>query len=334
MGIGKNIIFVGVLIVGFLLGFFFEAFFPTHTVGSCVTNEGLTLINPKLDCNGVDEKIKRLDILEDKLKIAVDSYQNTGQAKRIAVFVRDLDSLRFAGVNDSEVFYMASLLKLPLIIAGYKLAEIEPGILTHELVFNGEVDEYDIQHSASTSLLVKGNSYTIKDLMNRAIIHSENAASKLLFDYYPPEFLDRILQALAVQIRLPEGGVENPITARTYATILRTLYNGSYLTREYSNDVLTLLTNVEYRTGAVAKLPSNVTVAHKFAEREVVDEVTGKVIYKQLHECGIVYAKNATEPYTFCIMTEGSPNSDLEKIQQDISLNIYNTMVDEYGGGK
>ena len=73
--------------------------------------------------------------------------------------------------------------------------------------------------------------------------------------------------------------------------------------------------------------PSSVIVAHKFAERTIVDPKTGAILSRQLHECGIVYAQRGTEPYTFCIMTEGENYSDLQGIIQDISLEIYTAMV-------
>ena len=49
---------------------------------------------------------------------------------------------------------------------------------------------------------------------------------------------------------------------------------------------------------------------------------------RQLHDCGLVYAKDGKEPYTFCIMTEGVKFEDLEGVLQEISLIVYNGLVE------
>lgn len=313
---------LGLLIGGFSGYFYFRGIVPE----SCVSD--LRLIKPNLDCGISDQKSKSLAILQKKLELLVAGYVSTGKAKRIGIFVRDLRSSRFAGVNDNDVFYMASLLKLPLLIGGYKLAEVEPRILDQEIVYTGSPNLYNEQIIKPKEQLTIGASYTVKELMRRAVVYSDNTTAQLLFDYYPKEFLDRILQALGLQIKRPEGESENLITARIYTNVFRMLYNSSYLTKEYSNDALSLLTQTSYNNGVVAKLPLSSVVAHKFAERTFVDPSNQKTLLNQLHECAIVYAENALNPYTFCVMTEGNDYKNLEEILQDVSLDIYNLMVD------
>ncbi len=314
------------LVVGTLGGRFI---FNGSSTAPCVSD--LHLIRSNLDCGVSEQKAQRLSSAEEKIKTFVNASIQDGTATRIGVFVRDMQTSRFMGVNDSVVFYMSSLLKTPLLIGGYKLAEVEPAILDQELEYTGVPNYYGDQIIKAEEELQVGNKYSIRELMRRAIVYSDNTAAQLLFDYYPPEFMDRILQALGIQFTRPTGEVENLTTPRTYANVFRTLYNASYLTKEYSNNALQILTEITYRNGATKKLPPEVVVAHKFSERTVYDSKKRATLLKQFHECGIVYANKGAEPYTFCIMTEGNDYGELQRIIQDISLQIYNLLI--IGGG-
>ena len=317
----KSILLV-VLISGFLIGFFVEPMFIDHN-NSCVSK--LNFIKPNLDCDSYESKIETLGVLEDKITTSIQSFEKTNKVKRISVFVRDLNSSRFMGVNDADIYYMASLLKTSLLIGGFKLAEVEPLVLEQEIVYTGKPNLNNGQIIKVEDELKVGQSYTIKDLMRRSVIYSDNTSAQILFEYYPTELIDRIQQAIGVQLTKPTGETENLITAKTYANVFRILYNASYLTKEYSNEALSILTQTTFKNGARAKLPAEITVAHKFAERTFVDSKNQNKTIKQLHDCGIVYKKN--NPYVFCIMTEGDNYEDLEKVIGDISLLIYDEMV-------
>jgi hypothetical protein len=52
----------------------------------------------------------------------------------------------------------------------------------------------------SSEVLNVGQSYTIKDLMRRSVVYSDNTAAQILFDYFPEEFLSKIMQALGISI--------------------------------------------------------------------------------------------------------------------------------------
>lgn len=280
--------------LGFLLCWIFIG--SQNFSNSCVTK--LKFIKPSLDCEDSDDKSDILESLKNKLEISIEGFKKTGKAKRISVFVRDLNTSRFVGVNDGEIYYMASLLKTPLLIGGFKLAEVEPKILDQALIYNGVPDLYEDQIIGVSNKLKKGETYTIKDLMNRAVIYSDNTAAQILLDYYPEGFLDRIMQALGVQIVKPTGEVEDYVTARTYANLFRILYNSSYLTRDYSNQALEILSKTEFKDGITAKLPKNLTISHKFAERTLVYG-NNNVALEQIHECGLVYTK---DPYILSLI--------------------------------
>ncbi len=310
------------IIIGCVLGFLACWFYLGDQMISTSCKTKLKFIKPNLDCQNVDDKTNILESLQKKLEVTIDGFKKAGKVKRVSVFVRDLRTSKFVGINDNEIYYMASLLKTPLLIGGFKLAEVEPKILDQGLIYNGVPNLYVDQVIGVSDKLQIGRTYTILDLMSRAVIYSDNTAAQILLDYFPEGFLDRIMQALGVQIVKPSGEVEDFVTARTYANIFRILYNSSYLTREYSNQALDILTKTDFNKGITAKLPKNITVAHKFAERTLVyDDNT--VAVEQMHECGIVFLNNFRDPYVLCVLTEGDSYEKLETVISEISLSIY-----------
>lgn len=322
----NNVLGAGLLIgISLIAGVFFGKFYFSNSSvqrSDCVSK--LTFLKPNIDCESLDSTADKLSSLQSKLEVMVQGLKKTGKTKRASVFVRDLNTSRFAGVDDTDVYYMASLLKTPLLIGGFKLAEVEPKILEQTITYNGVPNLYGEQVMKTEKPLIVGETYMVRDLLKRSIVYSDNTASQILFDFFPEGFLDRIMQALGIQHTRPDGEVENLTTARTYANIFRILYNASYLTKEYSNEALKILSEVSFDNGATSLLPKDLLVAHKFAERTLVYE-NGGVAIRQFHECGIVYTDNA--PYIFCIMTEGDNYQILEKAVADISLTVYDEMI-------
>jgi beta-lactamase class A len=292
-----------------------------HGSDDCPNN--LNFIKPEQDCVAYNDAAQKMQIMRDALRRQVNGYLDTKRADRISVFVRDLNSQRFAYVNETEEFYMASLLKVPLAIAYYRLAELTPDLLTQQVTYDGKINLYDLQEIKPTQRLTVGTTYTIRDLIYRALAYSDNTAAELLSqNYVSYDYLQKILFTLGLQPRTKDQK-ENIVTPRLYGGIFRTLYNASFLSREYSNEILKALSESTFTQGATLGLPKDVSISHKFGERSIVDETTKTVTSRQLHDCGVAYAQNGAKPYSYCIMTEGKNFSDLESIIQNISLTIY-----------
>ncbi len=199
-------IMAGSIVGGMLLGMGLQALMRQDQA-KCLSD--LDFIKPSLDCAISDEKAEQMSRLQAKLDALVPVYIQNKKAEKIGVFVRDLRSTRFAGINDSDSFVMASLLKVPLLVAGYKLAEVEPKILDQQIQYTGVPDLYAGQSFRTDDRLIANRSYTIRELMRRSTELSDNTAAELLSQAYPVGFLDRILRALGLQVKLDSGSEEN-----------------------------------------------------------------------------------------------------------------------------
>ena len=223
---------------------------------------------------------------------------------------------------------MASLLKVPLAVAYFRLAEITPDVLSQKVVYSGIPDLYLNQNIQPPEKLIKGKEYTIEDLLYRSLAYSDNTAAEILSqNYVTDDYLQKILLTIGLHNRNKDQ-IETMVTAKSYAGVFRILYNSSFLTRKYSNEIIKTLSQSSFTDGATANLPAGVFVAHKFGERAFIDPQTKSSTIEQLHDCGIVYAKDRKEPYTFCILTEGKSFFDLKTIIQQISATIYKGIVE------
>jgi beta-lactamase class A len=236
------------------------------------------------------------------------------------VWVRDLKSGQWAATNENDRYAPASLLKLPLMVAYYKVAEIEPNILDTQLVYTTSPNLNDSsQDFIPAHPLVEGQSYSVRQLIQNMIVDSDNGSAALLLSHIDQNIFDNTLIDLGIKI--PRNmQAYNFITAHTYATIFRTLYNASYLTQDFSEQALELLASSTFK-GILQPLPPSTVVADKFGEREILNQ-DNSVQTRELHDCGIVYKND--NPYTVCIMTEGKEFADLLSVIKDISLLVYN----------
>ena len=284
----------------------------------CVKKYFLT--SQTLDCDTYDSSITSINNLDQKLDTAVVLYLKEGKAEHVSVWVRDLTTLQWASTNETQRYAPASLMKVPLMISYFKLAQVEPSVLSSHLTFTAP--QKDLNNSNQDYIpddpLVIGKSYTVEQLIQHMILNSDNNATALLITYIDPTLFENTLVDLGLKI--PDNTTDYDfVTAKSYGNIFRTLYNASYLNRNYSQKALLLLSQTKFQ-GLETGLPADVTVADKFGEREI-DNPDGTVAKRELHDCGIIYKKS--RPYTLCIMTDGSDFNSLLGIIHDLSSLTY-----------
>jgi beta-lactamase class A len=315
------VVLVGALcaVAGFLGGYFVHSDKPLPlqrqvVPGKEIRQGGYKYINPLLEFEFGPE-FQELTPFKYKVEQKVTELeQDTGAISTVAVYFRDLNNGPWYGVNESQNYSPASLLKVPLMIAYFKQAEANPAVLNTKLTYSKLVDvgsEY--QYFRPSQTIELGKSYTVNELIERMIVYSDNQALALLSSYNESAWL-KTYTDLGINIP-PMRGLDDYMSVKDYASFFRILYNASYLNKEHSSLALELLSKSEFNWGLRAGVPPEIGVAHKFGERHIND-------MQQLHDCGIVYYPN--HPYLLCIMTRGRNLSALAKAIQEISGLIYN----------
>lgn len=325
--------FLLLAVVFFLLGIFVEKnFLVQKTKVESTKNQeadlseevrlgGYKYINPLLECEyGKNIGGQEFGALENELKSLIKRNTDNGSIIQASIYYRDLKIGPWIGINEKESFSPSSLLKLPVMMAYYKLAETNPNILSKRLVFkkSNTVLEQAIRPTESMEV---GREYSIEEIIERMMIYSDNEALVLLEENIDNSLIDRITLDLGIETPNATTPIDF-MSVKSYASLFRILYNASYLNKEMSEKALDVLSRVKFKKGMVGALPSELTISHKFGERELPSGV------KQLHDCGIVYYPS--RPYLLCVMTRGTDLDQMGKVISDISNLTYQEMNVRY----
>jgi len=81
--------------------------------------------NPLLDCEIAENSLlnKELNPFKDKVIEFIKKEKENGAFLDISVYFRDLNNGPWFGINENDMFSPASLLKVPLMMLYFKLAE-------------------------------------------------------------------------------------------------------------------------------------------------------------------------------------------------------------------
>lgn len=234
---------------------------------------------------------------------------------------------RFAALNVQQSFYFeylptgtsirigadnelaaASLIKVPLAMNLYKAAELGRIDLgqTAEVATNEVDNAYgDLwKRGAGTRL-------TLRQAAQLALRDSDNTAAHVLFDAVHGLLRDdqESLNQLDIDQNMQSG--QAVINAKSYASVLKSLYLSSYLKPEDSQELLRYLSQSTARNRLVARLPRTITVAHKIGVYNASWSES---------DCGIVYAPK--RPYVICVMV-GLPEKQADSFIADVSKDVY-----------
>lgn len=276
---------------------------------------GYSYINPLLECSVADDYIGSNEAKpsKERLNRLIATLKGEGDISHVSIYFRNLNDGPWIGINEKEQFAPASLLKVPMMLSMLKSSEVDPQYFSKKEVVNFSSNLIIKSNFEDGFNLEKDKEYSLKELMEMMVIHSNNdAAYTLLANNISKERLDSVFSDL--HIELLNDGVENYISVRDYAAFFRVLFNASYLSRESSEYALKILSESSFKKGLVAGVPPGIGVAHKYGER-------GGGELKQLHDCGIVYLPG--QPYLLCVMTRGKDFDELTSAIKKISKQVY-----------
>lgn len=303
------------IVVSFMIGFF------SHKFSSGCNVNSFKYINLDLVCEKKEVVSKHYYAsLKNKLEDYIHSKQSEKKISDVSIYFRDLQNGPTLGIREHDLFSPASLLKLPLLLAYYSFQNDQvPDLFDREIVAKTSwyVPE---QMIPPKNAIIMGQSYSIQALLEHMIKYSDNNAYYVLLDYLKEISPDRdLLKETFVNLGIidPKDFLDNTISVKSYSSIFTQLYNSSYFNqKKTSDDILDLLSQVDWKEGINAGLPKGVVVAHKFGERANLDNNLD-----QLHDCGIVYYPG--NPYLLCVMTRGSDFNELSRTIKDISKMVY-----------
>jgi beta-lactamase class A len=310
----------------FAFGWFLNQAMVAITVPPPLRLSGYPYISPLLSCNlGSLSAFSQDQPVANAIQSAISQDASVGNVTDASVYFSDFTTGQSANVNGNEKYYPASLGKVPIMMAYYATAENSSNILSEENAYPAAAPDLNTQQEIPPSeAITPGQEYTNEQLIEYMIKYSDNDAADVLSALSTPDEVQGV-QDVYSDLRVP---VDSDVTAsssdimtpRQYAILFKTLYNATYLSRDYSEQALALLTQTTFTQGIVAGVPSSTIVAHKYG---LASYLSGGVPYQwELHDCGIVYAPG--HPYLLCVMTKGTTSiAAQEKTIADISSAVY-----------
>ena len=211
-------------------------------------------------------------------------------------------------IGDDSTLVAASLIKLPLTMNLYRAAELGRVDLDKTItVAPSEVD------GGYGDLYLKGAGYqmTLREAAQHALEESDNTAARVIFDTEDGllSYDEESLAQLDVDQTLQQG--QAVISAKSYSSILKSLYFASYLNKDDSQELLGYLSKSTAKNRLTKDLPANVPVAHKIGVNNTNWSES---------DCGIVFVPK--RPYLICAMV-GLPDDQANEFIADISKEVY-----------
>jgi beta-lactamase class A len=192
-------------------------------------------------------------------------------------------------------------------IAVLKMADKDKSVLEKKFQYKEVLDKNYVPNIKDKNKIKLGSSYTVIELIEYMIEHSDNEAKELLVALIGEQYIVKVMKEIGVDI-LNDDLSKDFITVKEYSSFFRMLYNATYL----SEKALEILSKSDYDSGIPSGVPKNILVANKFGERGFLESDQ-----KQLHDCGIVYYNG--NPYLLCVMTKGKDFNQLSNIIAGIS---------------
>ncbi len=211
-------------------------------------------------------------------------------------------------VGDDKELIAASLIKLPLTMNVYRAAELKRIDLDKTVtVMPEELDNAygDLWRRGA------GTDISLRQTAKLALEESDNTAMHVMFDHVKGllSYDEESLARLDIDQNLEEGRAV--ISAKSYSSVLKSLYFASYLTKADSQELLGYLTKSNATNRLTKYLPKSVPVAHKIGVFNAAWSES---------DCGIVYVPK--RPYVICAMV-GIPDDQANDFIAQVSKDVY-----------
>lgn len=299
---------IKLLIILLIASLGINAFLLNRFFRSTAPKTSYRLINP-LTKTIIDSNIQNSNLIlhYQDLKPQIETIIQTATADTsVSIFLQDINTGAWLGINERNGFIPASLLKIPIMMAVFKRVDREEIKLTDTVSLVKE----DLDPQSGT-LYQKGEGYNISysDLIKSMILTSDNTAKNAL----KRQLTDPELNAIFAHV-----GIPNPysstngqtVSPRGFSRIFKSLYLSTFLSPDLSEKALDLTTDTQMENLISAGVSPEIQVAHKYGERP-----------DGLSDCGIIY--HPQNPYFLCIMTKEMTVPQAKQLIIELSNRIY-----------
>lgn len=224
--------------------------------------------------------------------------------------------------HEDELFQSASLIKIPMIIEGYRQAEKKQIYLNQPLTIpRFEVTRGSgILHTLSDKVML-----TVEDLLTIMITISDNTATNMMMNMLGFDEINQCIQDLGMKyttlqrrmfdFKALKEGRDNIITAADTVRCLKAIHTGDFLTKESQEKLLFIFEQQQ----VIDKLPSQMGKGVKVGNK------TGS-IRGVSHDAAII--RSETETVYAAVLTEDFASAEESRqVMSQIGKLIYDEMM-------
>ncbi len=263
------------------------------------------LLSKRIFAEDPNDLIINFVALRATLNTTLEPYGDT-----VRLYFEYLPSGISIGIHDDATTNIASLLKVPLVMATYK--RFESGELTKDTLLTIRQEDLNDKFGDLWKQGA-GAKISVWDAMRQAITKSDNTAANVLLHALPQKSLDDVVDYLDIP-KAKEGNFI-VISPKDFSSILRSLYLSAYLPKTSSSEILNLLAETNFNNQIAAGLPANTKIAHKIGEYTLPGTE-----HSTFSDCGIVYVPR--RPYILCMMSSTSRET-ADDVMRAISEQVF-----------
>lgn len=281
-------------------------------------NSKYKFTNPLLAIN-VNQSVGFLenDSLKSEIEALLNKSEKSGQITSAAFYFQEMESGRWLSINEDTKYSLGKFLKTPIMIAYFKEAESNPQILKKTLVYKTQPGDA----SASNQIdLADGETYPLEEIIKDMIIDDSDSSAIILFDNIDKTYLNEVYSDLGIGYHEDKTS-DDYLTVKFSSLFYRVLYNATYLTPQYSEEALNIISQGDQGSGFARTLPNDVPYAHR--NRSAVN---GQSV--QTNDCGLFYFPN--HPYLLCGLVSGKSADFENNFLGQVNQIVYQDMSDRY----
>jgi beta-lactamase class A len=223
-----------------------------------------------------------------------------GQQGTYGLALLDLNSGEYLSLGGDQVFPAASTFKLPLVI--YALQQVDRGHASLDETM--AIEPRDMAGGSGTlQYRPLGSKWTLGQLIDKAIIESDNVAHNMLKRRFGHGTIWAFMETLGGTVTHDENG-DNLTTPADLVRYMRAVLDPQVLSDTSRERLLHDLRNTVWPIRIEAGTPSDIEVAHKIGTfADVVNDV-GLVSFPGRPYILAICSKDVTEPVADGVLTE------------------------------
>lgn len=233
----------------------------------------------------------------------------------------DLTSGATFGINDIDYYQAASTIKIPLSLFIYD--QVAQGIVN----LNKRITYLEEDHEGGTGYIINhgkvGDEFTLRTLINYAIIYSDNIATNMLLREFGRDELRTFMREVGGEI---VDDYENVSCPRDMSLYLRLLYLFEKEYPDLGREVFSYLQKTHLMTGGYVNTPEADLRIIRYLPAEVQRVTAHKTgnATGAWHDVGIIFID---QPYVLAVMTYGVLYDEVNDVIANISKRVYEYMI-------